>query len=165
MEDPCTTCRGKGRVVRVKPLTVNVPAGVTDGGKLRFKGKGEPGIGGGPPGDLYVITHIRSHEYFTRRGANVHLDLPVTFAEAALGAEVAVPTTDGRVKLKIKPGTQDGKVLTLKGKGAPKLKGKGRGDLKVRIRVKVPEKLSKEEKDLLTRFATSREEDVRAHLV
>ena len=109
VEHPCTTCKGKGRVVRVKPLTVNVPAGVTDGGKIRFKGKGE--------------------------GANVHLDLPVTFAEASLGAEIAIPTTDGRVKVKIKPGTQDGKVLTLKGQGAPKLNGKGRGDLKVKVKL------------------------------
>ena len=165
IEDPCATCKGKGSVVRVKPLTVNIPAGVTDGGKIRFKGKGESGVGGGPPGDLYVLTRIEPHPYFTRDGADIGLELPVTIDEAALGAEVMVPTTDGRVKLKVKPGTADGKVLTLKGKGAPKLKGRGRGDMKVRVRLAVPEKLSKQQKDLLAQFAESRSEDVRAHLV
>jgi molecular chaperone DnaJ len=93
------------------------------------------------------------------------MELPVTFEEAALGAEVEVPTIDGRVKLKVKPGTQDGRVLTLKGKGAPKLKGKGRGDMKVRVKVQVPTKMSRAQKDLLRQFAESRDEDVRAHLV
>ncbi|MDT8435031.1 MAG: DnaJ C-terminal domain-containing protein, partial [Anaerosomatales bacterium] len=88
VENPCTTCKGKGRVVRVKPVTVNVPPGVTDGGKLRFKGKGEPGQGGAPAGDLYVVTHIRSHPYFTRDGADVVMELPISIAEAALGTEV-----------------------------------------------------------------------------
>jgi DnaJ-class molecular chaperone len=152
-------------VARVKPLTVNIPAGVTDGGKIRFKGKGEPGTGGGPWGDLYVVTHIRPHAYFTRRGADIGLDLPVTFAEAALGAEIEVPTTDGRVVLKIKPGTQDGKVLTLKGKGASRLKGKGRGDLRVKVHVQVPQKLSRKQKDLLAEFSAAGDDDVRAHLV
>jgi molecular chaperone DnaJ len=164
IEDPCRACRGKGSVTKVKPLTVNIPAGVTDGGKIRFKGKGDPGVGGGPPGDLYVTTHIQPHPYFERDGANVVMELPVTFEEAALGAEIEVPTIDGRVKLKVKPGTQDGRVLTLKGKGAPKLKGKGRGDMKVRVKVQVPTKMSRAQKDLLRQFAESRDEDVRAHL-
>lgn len=164
IEDPCATCRGKGRVKRTKPVTVNVPAGVTDGGKIRFKGKGEPGVSGGPPGDLYVVTHIAPHAYFERDGSNVLLDLPVTVDEVALGSEIMVPTLDGKVRLKVKQGTQDGKVLTLKGKGAPKLKGRGRGDMRVRIRVRTPEKLDKEQKELLRRFASSRSEDVRSHL-
>ena len=165
IEHPCTTCRGKGSVVRIKPVTVNVPPGVTDGGKLRFKGKGEPGTGGGPAGDLYVVTHIRPHEFFTRDGSDVRLDLPVTISEAALGAEVTIPTPDGaKVKLKIAPGTQDGKVMRLAGKGAPKLKGKGNGDLKVKVQVIVPTKLTAEQKELLTRFESSREDDVRSHI-
>ncbi len=165
IEHPCTTCKGTGVVTRLKPVTVNIPPGATDGGKLRFKGKGEPGQNGGPPGDLYVVTHIRRHPYFERKGADVYLDLPVTFAEAALGAEITIPTPSGeKVKLKIKPGTQDGKVFRLRGKGAPKLKGKGKGDLKVRVHVVVPTKLTSEEKEMLKRFASSHKEDVRAHI-
>jgi molecular chaperone DnaJ len=165
VEHPCATCKGKGRVVRVKPLTVNIPPGVTDGGKLRFAGKGEAGTGGAPAGDLYVVTHIKPHAFFSRDGADVLLDLPVTIAEAALGAEVTVPTPDGgKVKLKVAPGTTDGKVLRVPGKGAPKLKGKGAGDLKVRVKIAVPTKLTSEQKELLKRFESSRDEDVRAHI-
>jgi len=166
IETPCAACRGKGRVVRTKPLTVQIPPGVTDGGKIRFKGKGEPGIGGGPSGDLYVITRIKPHPYFTREGADILLELPVTPAEAALGAQIEVPTVSGRVKLKIAPGTQDGKVFKLPGKGAPRLKGSGTGDMKVRVKLVVPTELSAEQKELLKRFASSRGEAdyVRAHL-
>ena len=166
IEEPCPTCRGRGRVVRVKPITVNIPAGVTDGGKIRFKGKGEPGTNGGPAGDLYVVTHAQPHPFFKRDGADVVLDLPVTVVEASLGTEVTVPTPDGgKVKLKIPEGTQDGKVMRLAGKGAPKLKGSGRGDLKVRVKVVVPQKLSAEQKELLRRFESSRGDEVRAHIV
>ena len=165
IETPCQTCKGKGSVVKVRPLTVNIPPGVTDGGKLRFAGKGEPGAGGGPTGDLYVVTHIRPHAYYTREGADVLLDLPVTITEAALGTQVTVPTPDGaKVKLKIPAGTRDGKVLRVPGKGAPKLKGKGAGDLKVRVKLAVPQKLTSEQKELLKRFESSRKDDVRAHI-
>jgi molecular chaperone DnaJ len=166
VEHPCGTCKGKGKVVRVKPLTVNIPPGVTDGGKLRFAGKGESGTGGAPAGDLYVLTHIKPHAYYTRDGADVVMDLPVTITEATLGAEVRVPTPDGgKVKLKVAPGTADGKVLRVPGKGAPKLKGRGKGDLKVRVRIAVPQKLDAEQKELLQRFESLRDEDVRAHIV
>lgn len=165
VENPCPTCKGKGKVVRVKPLTVNIPPGVTDGGKLRFAGKGESGTGGAPAGDLYVVTHIKAHPYYTRDGADVLMDLPVTIAEAALGAEVTVPAPDGsKVKLKVAPGTADGKVLRVPGKGAPRLKGKGSGDLKVKIKIAVPKKLTAEQKELLKRFESSRDENVRAHI-
>jgi len=164
IESPCTVCKGKGKVVRLKPLTVNIPAGVADGGKIRFKGKGDKGTSGGPPGDLYVVTHIEPHPYFTRQGADVWLELPVTLDEAALGTRIEVPTVDGPVRLKVKAGTQDGKVLTLKGKGTPKLKGRGRGDMRVRVKVRVPTGLTAEQKDLLKRFASSRDEDPREHL-
>jgi molecular chaperone DnaJ len=165
VEHPCTTCKGKGRVVRVKPVTVNVPPGVTDGGKLRFKGKGEPGQGGAPAGDLYVVTHIRPHPYFTRDGADVVMELPISIAEAALGTDVTIPVPGGgKVKLKVAPGTQDGTVRRITGKGAPRLKGKGHGDLKVRTKVVVPEKLTAEQKELLKRFASAREDDLRAHI-
>ena len=165
IEQPCTTCKGKGRVIRLKPVTVNVPPGVTDGGKLRFKGKGEPGENGGPRGDLYVITHIKPHPYFKRDGADVVMELPVSIAEAALGTDVTIPTPDGaRVKLKVKPGTQDGSTQKLSGKGAPRLKGSGHGDLKVKFKVVVPTGLSAEEKELLKRFESSRSETLRSHI-
>jgi molecular chaperone DnaJ len=166
IEKPCPTCRGKGQVVRSKPVTVQIPAGVTDGGKIRFKGKGEPGAGGGPAGDLYVVTRIKPHAYFTRDGADIVLELPVTIAEAALGGQIEVPTPSGRVKLKIAPGTQDGKVYKLPGKGAPRLKGGGTGDMRVRVSVVVPKDLSPEQKELLKRFTSARgdADDVRSHL-
>ncbi len=166
VETPCTTCRGKGRVVKVKPVTVQIPAGVTDGGKIRFKGKGEPGVSGGPSGDLYVITRIKPHPYFTRDGADVILDLPVSIAEAALGASLEVPTPEGRVKLKVAPGTQSGKVYKLPGKGAPRLKGSGKGDMRVRVNVVVPKELTSEQKELLRRFGSSRgdADHLRSHM-
>lgn len=165
VEDPCAACRGTGSVTRIKPVTVNVPAGATDGGKLRFKGKGEPGTGGGPPGDLYVVTRIKKHPYYTRDGANVVMDLPISIAEATLGTEVTIPTPDGgKVKLKVPEGTPDGKVFRIAGKGAPRLKGKGSGDLKVKVQIIVPKRLSAEQKELLKRFESSRAEDVRAHI-
>jgi len=165
IEHPCTTCKGKGAVIRVKPLTVNIPPGVTDGGKLRFAGKGEPGTGGAPAGDLYVTTHIKEHPYFSRDGADVVLDLPVTITEAALGTEVMVPTPGGgKVKLKVPAGTADGKVFRVPGKGAPKLKGRGSGDLKVRVKIVVPQKLTSKQKDLLREFESLRTDDVRAHI-
>jgi curved DNA-binding protein len=152
-------------VRRTKAVTVNVPAGATDGGKLRFKGKGEPGVNGGPAGDLYVITRIKPHRYYTRDGADVVLDLPVTVAEAALGTSVQVPAPDGsKVKLKIPPGTQSGKVLRLRGKGAPRLKGGGTGDLKVKVGVVVPKDLTDGQREALERFAAETHEDVRAHI-
>jgi molecular chaperone DnaJ len=165
IESPCAACRGQGRVARNKPITVNVPPGVTDGGKLRFKGKGEPGDAGAPAGDLYVVTHIKEHPFFSRDGADVLMELPISITEAALGAEVTIPTPGGeKVKLKIAPGTQDGTVHKLSGKGAAKLKGKSKGDLKVKTKVVVPTKLKAEEKELLKRFDSARGEDLRAHI-
>lgn len=165
IEHPCATCKGKGSVLRIKPVTVNVPAGATDGGKLRFKGKGEPGVQGGPAGDLYVVTRVKPHAFFKRDGADVILELPLTMAEATLGAEITIPAPDGsRVKLKVAPGTQDGTVHRLAGKGAPKLKGGGNGDLKVRAKIVVPKKLNAEQKELLRRFESSLSEDVREHI-
>ena len=164
IENPCATCRGKGEVVKSKPLTLNIPAGVADGGKIRFSGKGETGAAGGPPGDLYVVTHVKKHPFFTRDGADVSLDLPVTFSEATLGATVEVPTPVGPVNIKITAGTKDGKVYRLKGKGAPRLKGSGRGDLRAKVRIDVPGHLTAEQKELLKRFASSRGDVPRARL-
>ena len=166
IEQPCSACRGQGKVRRRKPVTVNVPAGANDGGKLRFKGKGEPGVNGGPTGDLYVITHIKKHPYYSRDGADVVLSLPISIAEAALGTEVRVPAPDGaKVKLKIPAGTQDDKVFRIRGKGAPHLKGSGSGDLKVKAHIVVPKTLSDAQRTALTQFAAETTEDLRAHIV
>ncbi|RJQ51164.1 MAG: molecular chaperone DnaJ [Actinobacteria bacterium] len=162
--DPCPTCRGAGHVAQSKKVTVKLPPGVADGSKLRFPGKGEVGINGGPAGDLYVIARVEPHPYFKRKGADILLDVPITFSEAALGAKIQVPTTDGRVVLKVPPGTQAGKVFRLKGKGAPKLKGAGTGDMRVKVHVVVPQKLTAQGKDALERFSEVAGEDPRARL-
>jgi curved DNA-binding protein len=154
-----------GRVKRLKPVTVNVPAGATDGGKLRFKGKGEAGVNGGPAGDLYVVTKLKPHEYFRREGADVILDLPLTLTEAALGTEVNVPAPDGsRVRLKVPAGTQSGRIFRIAGKGAPKLKGSGSGDLRVKVKVAVPAELNDRQRELLEQLAEASTEDIRGHL-
>ena len=165
IEQPCTTCRGQGKVRRRKPVTVNVPAGATAGGKLRFKGKGEPGVNGGPAGDLYVATRIKPHPFYSRDGADVLLELPVSVSEAALGAEIRVPAPDGsKVKLKIPAGTQPDKVFRIRGKGAPHLKGTGSGDLKVKAHVVVPKELTDAQREALMSLAAETHEDLRAHI-
>lgn len=147
-------------------FTMNVPAGVREGGKLRKRGKGTPGTAGGPAGDLIVTIHIKPHEYYSREGADVVLELPVTIVEAAMGAEVRIPAPDGsKVKLRIPSGTQDGTVLKIPGKGAPKLKGEGSGDLRVKVRVRVPEHLDEVQRDLLERFAATVTDNPRSHIV
>jgi molecular chaperone DnaJ len=149
IEDPCSTCRGSGRERATKRYQVTIKPGVSDGSRIRLAGKGEPGRNGGPPGDLYVVTRVAASTLYERRGADLVLEVPVTYPEAALGANVEVPTPDGKVSLKVPAGSQDGKLLRLKGRGAPKLNGGGKGDLLARVRVTVPRKLSKAEKQAL----------------
>jgi molecular chaperone DnaJ len=146
----------------LKKFAVPLPAGAKDGTKIRLKGKGEPGIQGGPAGDLYVIAQVDASPLFERRGADLVIAVPVTMVEAALGATVKVPTPEGSVALKVPAGTQDGRQLKIRGKGAPKLGGSGKGDLIARIGVLTPEHLSGEQKDLLKKFAEARKEDPRA---
>jgi molecular chaperone DnaJ len=162
VEHPCATCGGTGVNRALKKFAVPLPAGVKDGTKIRLKGKGEPGTHGGPPGDLYVIAHVDTSPLFERRGSDLVIQVPVTVVEAALGATVRVPTPEGKVALKVPAGTQDGRQLKIKGKGAPKLGASGKGDLIARIRVVTPENLNGEQKDLLKKFAESRKEDPRA---
>jgi molecular chaperone DnaJ len=162
IEQACTTCNGSGRVPSNDAVRVRVPAGVRDGAKIRVRGRG--GSRGGAPGDLYVTVRVASHKVFGRRDDDLTLVLPVTFAEAALGAKVKVPTLDGSVTLKIPAGTQHGRTFRIKGKGAPRAKGGGYGDLLVTASVVVPEKLSQEEKDLLEKFAAANGADPRARL-
>src|SRR3954452_11317468 len=149
VETPCPTCKGSGRERRTKRYTVKIPAGVRDGTRIKLKGKGEAGYGGAPAGDLYVVTRVEPSKLYERRGDDLVLEVPVSFDEAALGATVEIPTPDGRVSLKVPAGSADGKLLRVKGRGAPKLKGGGRGDLLARLRVQVPAKLSKVEREAL----------------
>jgi molecular chaperone DnaJ len=164
IEDPCPRCGGSGRERRTKRYTVKIPAGVKDGTRIRLKGKGEAGFSGGAAGDLFVVTRVQPSKLYDRRGDDLVVELPVTFAEAALGATVDVPTPDGPVSLKVKPGTQDGTLLRVKGKGSPKLKGSGRGDLLARVGVNVPKKLKKRERELLEELQKQSHDDPREAL-
>jgi molecular chaperone DnaJ len=151
--DPCSKCHGEGRVVKKRTMEVKVPAGVEDGMRMRYSGQGEPGAFGGPMGDLYVVLHVKEHDFFQRDGHNLICSIPVSFPQAALGAEIEIPTLDGSHKLKVPEGTQSGTMFRVKGKGVPVLNGHGKGDLMVEIKVQVPIKLSKRQKELLTELA------------
>ena len=153
IEQPCPSCHGSGRERRTKRYSVKVPAGVKDGTRIRLKGKGEPGVNGGPPGDLHVVTRVAPSELYQRRGAaDLVVDVPVSFPTAALGGTVQVPTPEGPVSLKIPAGSEDGKLLRIKGRGAPKLKGGGKGDVLARVRIQVPKKVNKRGRELLEEF-------------
>jgi molecular chaperone DnaJ len=153
IETPCGVCGGSGRVRSTTTYRVRVPAGVRNGTRIKVKGKGEAAPRGGEPGDLYVVTQVDPSPVFTWRGDDLVVDVPVTFAEVAMGAEIEVPTPDGgRVKVKVPAGSTDGKLLRVKGKGAPKLKASGAGDVLVRLRIAVPSKVSKQERETLERL-------------
>jgi molecular chaperone DnaJ len=164
VEQPCRKCGGAGRERRTKRYTVKIPAGVRDGTQIRLKGKGEAGYAGGPPGDLIVTTRVAASPLFQRRGADLVIDVPVTYAEAALGATVEIPTPDGRISLKVPAGSQDGKMLKLRGRGAPKLNGGGKGDLLARVRIVVPTKLTKAEREALENLQKVSRENPRERL-
>jgi molecular chaperone DnaJ len=150
VEKPCQTCHGSGRQRHTRRYGVKVPPGSKDGTRIRLKGKGEPGANGGPTGDLFVRVEVDASALYERRGADLVLDVPVTYPEATLGATVEIPTPDGPVGLKVPAGTQSGKLLRVKGRGAPRLGRDGeRGDLLARVRVTVPDSLSKAERDAL----------------
>ena len=150
IETPCKTCDGKGRVRRQKTLEVTVPAGIADEQILNISGKGNAGANGGPNGDLHVYISVRPHPIFERRGNDVWCEMPITFTQAALGADVVVPTLDGKVSYHIHEGTQPGDVFKLKGKGIQSLQGRSRGDQYVQMTVEVPKNLSKRQKELLS---------------
>jgi molecular chaperone DnaJ len=165
IESPCDKCKGTGRERRTKTYTVKIPAGVKDGSRIRLPGKGEAGWGGGPAGDLYVVTRVVPSKLYERRGdADLVVELPVTFSEAALGANVDVPTPDGSVTLKVPAGSEDGKLLRLRGRGAPKLKGGGKGDLLARVKIAVPKKLSKGEREALESLQKATKQSPRQNL-
>jgi molecular chaperone DnaJ len=152
IRDPCRKCRGEGRVVVEKTLDVKIPAGVDTGSRLRVTGEGDAGGPGGPPGDLYVVIQAGEHEFFERRDEDLFCHMPVTFAQAALGTELPVPTLDGEEKLKIPAGTQPGSVFRIRGAGVPRAGGRSRGDLYVNLSLTVPKRLSRDQRELITRL-------------
>jgi molecular chaperone DnaJ len=164
IDDPCPTCRGTGVERRPREVKLRVPAGVDDGQRIRLKGRGGPGRNGGPPGDLYVIVRVAQHALFARKGKDLTLTVPITFAEAALGADITVPTlSSGPVTLRVPPGTRSGRTFRVKGKGVPA--GKGMGDLLVTVEVAVPSKLSSAERKAVEALhAASNGASPRAHL-
>jgi molecular chaperone DnaJ len=153
LDKPCKQCRGSGRRERTSKIKLRIPAGVDTGSRLRSAGNGEAGFRGGPPGDLFVVLHVRPHEFFQREGDDLLCEVPVSFVHAALGAELEVPTLERPATIKIPPGTQPGTVFRLKGHGVKSVQGYGRGDLHVRVNVEVPTHLSAAQRDKLLEFA------------
>lgn len=155
IKDPCRKCHGQGRVQETKTLSVKVPPGVDTGDRIRLAGEGESGERGGPAGDLYVEMHVKEHEIFVRDGENLHCEVPISFATACLGGELQVPTLDGKVKLKIPPETQTGKLFRLRGKGVKPVRGGPVGDLLCRVRIETPVNLTGEQKEWIKKLDDS----------
>jgi molecular chaperone DnaJ len=156
---PCADCRGQGRQRKERLLKIAIPAGVDDGAQLRLAGEGEGGVFGGPPGDLYVVLHVRPHDIFLRRGADLLCELPITFPQAALGAEVDVPVLGGKATLTVPPGAQPGQQLRLKGKGMPHLRGRGHGDAVYQVAIEVPTRLTARQRELLEELHLNTSDD------
>jgi molecular chaperone DnaJ len=151
--DPCKACKGQGKVRKFRSIQVKIPGGVDTGSRLRMSNEGEMGSHGGPPGDLYIILNVEEHPFFKREGNNLYCEVPLSFPQAALGAEIDIPTLDGTSNLKIPPGTPSDRIFHLKGRGIQKLGGHGRGDQIVRVYIDVPKKLTPRQKELLEEFA------------
>jgi molecular chaperone DnaJ len=160
ISSPCETCRGTGRIEHEKSIEVKIPAGVETGSRLRLQAEGESGTFGGPPGDLYVVIHVAEHEEFERQGNNLYSSVPITFAQAALGAEVQVKTLHGNESLKVPAGTQTGTVFRVRGQGMPVLGGRGKGDMFVSVSVITPTSLNREQRKLLEQLAKIETEDL-----
>ena len=158
--NPCTACNGKGKIKKNIKMKINIPAGIDDGQTISLRGEGEPGVKGGPSGDLYVTIKVKAHPLFKRQGNDVICEMPITFVQAALGCELEVPTLDGKVKYTIPEGTQTGAVFRLKTKGIPFLRGNGRGDQYVKVEIEVPKKLNERQKTMLREFADISGDDV-----
>ena len=155
IHQPCPTCSGKGKVRRSRKISVNIPAGIDDGQTISLRGQGHAGSSGGSAGDLLITVSVKAHSLFERDGTSVLFEMPISFVQATLGAEIEVPTLDGKVKYSIPEGTQSGTVFRLKGKGIPYLNGNGRGDQYVTVYIVTPKNLSREQKDLLRQFGES----------
>lgn len=163
VKEPCTSCQGAGRVKQNKTLSIKVPAGVDEGDRIRLSGEGEAGVNGGPTGDLYVVIHLKEHEIFKREGGNLHCEMPIGFATAALGGEIEVPTLEGSAKMKVPSETQTGAIFRLRGKGIKPLRQSEPGDLLVHVLVETPVKLTDKQKELLREFEVSMQADNGKH--
>ena len=161
--DPCGSCHGAGRVKQHKTLAVKIPAGVDEGDRIRLSGEGEHGVNGGPPGDLYVQIHLKAHPVFQREQNDLHCEMPISFATAALGGEIEIPTLDGAANLKIPSETQTGKVFRLRGKGIKGVRSGSHGDLLCHVVVETPVNLTERQKELLREFDESNKEDAERH--
>ncbi|MBQ8896000.1 MAG: molecular chaperone DnaJ [Clostridia bacterium] len=155
IQTPCRDCRGSGTVRKSKTLEVNIPAGIDNGQRISLNGQGDCGVNGGPNGDLLIQVNVRRHDLFMRDGYDIHYELPITFADATLGAKLTVPTPDGSGELAIPEGTQTGTTFTVRGKGVPRINSKSRGDLYITVKVETPKGLSRKQKDLLEEFQNS----------
>lgn len=150
ISDPCTKCKGESRVMRERTIDMSVPAGVEDGTRIRYQEQGDAGVNGGPAGDLYVVLQVKPHPFFEREGKDLHCSVPISFTQAAVGAEIMIPTLDGgEHKLKVPEGTQSGTTFRVKGKGVPALQASGKGDMYVQMRIQTPLKLTKRQRELL----------------
>jgi molecular chaperone DnaJ len=165
IDEPCPTCHGSGSTHQVKRYRVKVPAGVREGSRIRLAGKGEPGMGGGPAGDLYVVTRVADSPVFKRKGDHLEVDVPITIVEAVRGGTVEVPTLGGTKRIRVPAGTRDGSVQRLRGEGPPKLSGRGRGDIHYRFRIEIPKSLNKEQKEAIEKLADVMNGDPRAELL
>ncbi|MCP9759043.1 molecular chaperone DnaJ [Aquitalea sp. S1-19] len=161
--DKCPKCHGAGQLKTHKTLNVKIPAGVDEGDRIRLSGEGEPGQNGGPSGDLYVVTHIKPHAVFQRDGSDLHCEMPISFAKAALGGEIEIPTLDGMAKVKIAAETQSGRVYRLRGKGIKAVRGSDVGDLMCHVVIETPVKLTERQKELLREFDAISQGDVAMH--
>jgi molecular chaperone DnaJ len=161
--DPCATCRGAGRVKHHKTLSVKIPAGVDEGDRIRLSGEGEAGVNGGPPGDLYVVIHLKPHSVFQREGDDLHCEMPISFAQAALGGEIEIPTLDGQAKVKVPPETQSGQVFRLRGKGIKGVRSSYPGDLLCAVVVETPVRLTERQKELLRELEEATRKDAQRH--
>ncbi|WP_091220569.1 molecular chaperone DnaJ [Paenibacillus sp. BC26] len=153
VKEKCTTCHGAGKVKKQRKINVKIPAGVDEGAQIRLSGEGEGGFRGGPSGDLYIVIRVKPHDFFERENDDIYCEVPLTFAQAALGDEIEIPTLTEKVKLKIPAGTQTGTYFRLKGKGVPRLRGYGQGDQHVKVTVVTPTALNEEQKELLRQFS------------
>jgi molecular chaperone DnaJ len=165
VETPCATCGGRGVTTQVKRYRVKIPAGVKEGSRIRLAGKGEEGVSGGPPGDLYVVTRVAPSPVFKRKGDNLEVELPITITEAIQGGTIEVPTLNGTKRIRIPAGTQDGSIQRLRGEGPPKLSGRGRGDIHYRLRIEIPKSLTKEQRQAIEQLAQVMNGNPRADLL
>ena len=161
--EPCPTCNGAGRLKKHKTLSVKIPPGVDQDDRIRLTGEGEAGLNGGPTGDLYVVVNLRPHPMFTREGADLHCEMPISFGTAALGGELEIPTLDGHAAIKVPPETQSGQVFRLKNKGIRPVRGSVQGDLYCHVVVETPVKLTARQKELLREFESINDQDPEAH--